>query len=49
MKNVKKTLLKIRALQTEFLSAPPKRAAKITEKLVRLKATVFDGEPKDRL
>jgi len=41
-KDRKKILRKIRRLEAEIAFASPKRTAKITSELVRLKATVFD-------
>jgi len=41
-KDRKKILRKIRRLEAEIAFASPKRTAKITSALVRLKATVFD-------
>ncbi len=37
-----KTLRKIRRLEEEIAFASPKRAAKLTSEIVRLKAVVFD-------
>lgn len=41
-KDTKKILRKIRRLEAELAYATPKRTAKITSELVRLKAIVFD-------
>ncbi|MBQ8323336.1 MAG: hypothetical protein IJX91_05155 [Clostridia bacterium] len=43
MKNVKKTMQRIRKAEAELSYATPARAAKLAGKIVRLKATVFDG------
>lgn len=42
MKDVQKILRKIRSSEAELAFATPTRAAKLTSKIVRLKATVFD-------
>ena len=39
-----KILKKIRKAEAEIAFAPPQKAAKLTSKIVRLKATVFDRE-----
>ena len=41
-KSVEQTMQRIRRLESEMAFASPKRAAKLTSELVRLKATVFD-------
>ncbi len=40
----KKTLQRIREMEIEISYASPARAARLTSEIVRLKATVFDGE-----
>ena len=42
MKNQRKILEKIRKAEAELGSASPDKAAKLTSKIVRLKASVFD-------
>ena len=42
MKEQEKTFKRIRALEEELSFANPKRAAKITSELVRLKSAVFN-------
>ena len=42
MKEQKKTLQKIRKMEEELVYASPKRAAKLTGDIVRLKAIIFD-------
>lgn len=42
MKNQRKILEQIRKAEAELGSASPEKAAKLTSKIVRLKATVFD-------
>ena len=42
MKNQREILEKIRKAEAELSSATPDRAAKLTSKIVRLKATIFD-------
>lgn len=37
-------LKKIRSAEAELVYADPKRAAKLTNKIVKWKATVFDGD-----
>lgn len=44
MKRKEKILKKIRKAEAEIAFAPPQKAAKLTSKIVRLKATVFDKE-----
>ena len=39
---IRKTLKRIREKEAELAFASPKRAAKLTSEIVRLKATVFD-------
>ena len=41
-KKVLKVLKRIREAEAEIESAPPKKAAKLTTEIVRLKSTVFD-------
>lgn len=43
MKNEKIILRKIRKAEAELSFASPAQAAKLTSKIVRWKATVFDG------
>lgn len=42
MKNQRKILERIRKAEAELVSASPANAAKLTSKIVRLKATIFD-------
>lgn len=42
MKNQRKILKKIRKAEAEISSATPAKAAKLTSKIVRLKAIIFD-------
>jgi hypothetical protein len=42
MKNRKKLMDKIRRYEAELAYAPPSRAAKLTSKLVKWKADIFD-------
>lgn len=42
MKNREKIFKKIRRAEAEIAFASPSKAAKLTNKIVRLKATVFD-------
>ena len=42
MKNQRKILEEIRKAEAELASASPEKAAKLTSKIVRLKATIFD-------
>ena len=42
MKNRKKLLQKIRRMEAELVYAPPARAAKLTSKIVKGKAQLFD-------
>lgn len=42
MKNQRKILEEIRKAEAQLGSATPKQAAKLTSKIVRLKAIVFD-------
>lgn len=42
MKNIPKTLKRIRQAEAELSYATPARAAKLVSEIVRLKATVFD-------
>ena len=44
MSKREKMLKKIRNAETELVYADPKRAAKLTNKIVKWKATVFDGD-----
>ena len=42
MKNREKLMEKIRRYETEIIYATPSRAAKLTGKIVKLKAEIFD-------
>lgn len=42
MQKQQKMLQKIRKMEEELVFAPPKKAAKLTSEIVRLKATIFD-------
>ena len=44
MKSVEKKLQKIRKYERELIYATPSRAAKLTGKIVKWKAQVFDEE-----
>ncbi len=42
MRNQRKILEEIRKAEAAIASASPEKAAKLTSKIVRLKATIFD-------
>lgn len=44
MTRQEKMMKKLRRAEEDLLVATPAQAAKLTSKIVRLKATVFDGE-----
>lgn len=44
MKKREEMMAQLRSAEAELLAATPARAAKLTAKIVRLKATVFDEE-----